>query len=56
MKSCVRDKLVKMGYQVNTAPYSYIDVCNAWYKNEVIEDFHKRTTIQGEEYETWMCG
>ena len=51
MKSCVRDKLVKMGYQVNTAPYSYIDVCNAWYKNEVIEDFHKRTTIQGEEYE-----
>lgn len=51
MKGCVKERLSKLGYKVNDTPYGYIDACNAWYKNEIIEDFHKRTTIQGEEYE-----
>lgn len=51
MENCVKEKLEKLGFKVNTNPYNYIDVCNKWYQNEVIDDFHKRTTIQGEEYE-----
>lgn len=48
MESCVEAKIKKMGYRVNTKPYGYIDVANMWYRNEIIDDFHKRTTIQGE--------
>lgn len=51
MESCVEAKIKKMGYRVNTKPYGYIDVANMWYRNEIIDDFHKRTTIQGEQYE-----
>lgn len=50
MESCVESKLQKLGYYVNTVPYGYINACNAWYKNELIEKFHRRTSIQGEEY------
>lgn len=51
MESCVEAKIKKMGYRVNTKPYGYINVANMWYRNEIIDDFHKRTTIQGEQYE-----
>ena len=51
MKSCVKTKLNKLGYTVQTTPYTYIDECNAWYRNELIDDFHKRTSLYGEEYE-----
>lgn len=51
MKECVKKTLRKLGYSVNETPYNYIKTCNAWYENEVIDEFHKRTTIQGEEYE-----
>lgn len=51
MESCVSAKLRSIGYTINTTPYSYIDVCNLWYQNKIIDDFHKRTSIQGEEYE-----
>ena len=51
MESCVADKLRALGYQVSTAPYSYIDVCEKWYENQLIDDFHRRTSIQGEIYE-----
>lgn len=51
MESCVSAKLNKLGYRVRSKPYDYIKVCDQWYKNELIDDFHKRTTIQGEEYE-----
>lgn len=50
MESCVESKLQNLGYYVNTVPYGYINACNAWYKNELIEKFHRRTSIQGEEY------
>lgn len=51
MELCVKEKLSKLGYRVNTKPYEYIDECDKWYRNELIDDFHKRTTIQGETYE-----
>jgi len=51
MEGCVQTKLQKLGYAVNTKPYAYIDVCDKWYRNDLIDDFHKRTTIQGDEYE-----
>ncbi len=51
MESCVKIKLEKLGYQVNHIPYTYIDSCNAWYRNERIDGFHKRMSVNGEEYE-----
>lgn len=51
MEACVKDKLQKLGYHVNTKPYEYIDTCEKWYENQMIDNFHKRTSIQGEEYE-----
>lgn len=56
MESCVEAKIKKMGYRVNTKPYGYINVANMWYRNEIIDDFHKRTTIQGEKYEIERMG
>ena len=56
MESCVEAKIKKMGYRVNTKPYGYIDVANMWYRNEIIDDFHKRTTVQGEKYEIERMG
>ena len=51
MEGCVTTKLGELKYNVNTIPYSYIETCNAWYENEVIKDFHKRVSVQGDEYE-----
>ena len=51
MESCVKEKLSKMGYDINTTPYSYIDRCNSWYQNQLIDDFHKRMSVNGEIYE-----
>lgn len=51
MESCVQTKLQKLGYNVNTTPYSYIETCNSWYQNKIIDDFHKRISINGEQYE-----
>lgn len=56
MKDCVIAKLTQLKFDVDTTPYGYIDTCNAWYKNEVIDDFHKRTSVQGEEYEIDRMG
>lgn len=51
MESCVTAKLNKLGFQINTAPYAYIEACNSWYQNELIDDFHKRISVNGEPYE-----
>lgn len=51
MESCVKAKLAQLGYIVNSIPYEYIETCNAWYRNEIIDDFHKRISINGESYE-----
>ena len=51
MENCVITKLGQLKYSVNTAPYAYINTCNAWYKNKSIDTFHKRVSVQGDEYE-----
>lgn len=51
MESCVKTKLERLGYHVHTKPYEYIEEANRWYRNELIDDFHKRTAVTGELYE-----
>lgn len=51
MESCVQNKLQELGYNVSTEPYGYIEAADAWYRNELIDDFHKRMSVTGVEYE-----
>lgn len=51
MERCVKDFLQKRGYTVNDNALSKIQVCDNWYSNRVIEDFHKRKTLNGIPYE-----
>lgn len=51
MEGCVKDFLQKRGYTVNDNALSKIQVCDNWYSNRVIEDFHKRKTLNGIPYE-----
>ena len=51
MEECVKDFLQKKGYTANDNALSKIQVCDDWYSNRVIEDFHKRKTLNGIPYE-----
>ena len=51
MEGCVKDFLQKKGYTVNDNALAVIKVCDDWYSNRVIEDFHKRKTINAVPYE-----
>lgn len=51
MEGCVKDFLQKKGYTVNDNALAVIQVCDDWYANRVIEDFHKRKTINAVPYE-----
>lgn len=51
MESCVLAKLGQLKYNISTTAYGYIDTCNAWYKNDLIADFHRRISVQGDTYE-----
>lgn len=51
MEGCVKNFLQKKGYTVNDNALSKIQVCDDWYSNRVIEDFHKRKTLNGISYE-----
>lgn len=51
MKDCVRDYLEKMGYSVNADALGIIEMCDNWYCNRIIDDFHKRKNLNGVEYE-----
>ena len=44
------------GYTVNKKALSVIQACDDWYANRFIKDFHKRNTVQGEEYELNRLG
>lgn len=50
-EECVKNKLMQLGYKVNEDAQKIIKQCNAWYKGEVIEEFHKRKNINGQPYE-----
>lgn len=48
----VKRKLNELGYTYCCdITYDYIAICDAWYCNEPIKDFHERKTIQGGKYE-----
>ena len=51
MEGCVKNFLQKKGYTVNDNALSKIEICDDWYSNRVIEDFHKRITLNGVSYE-----
>ena len=51
MESCVKNFLSNKGYTVNDTALSLIKRCDDWYSNRVIEDFHKRRTVNGVPYE-----
>lgn len=51
MEGCVKDFLQKKGYTVNDNALAVIRVCDDWYSNRVIENFHKRKTLNGIPYE-----
>ena len=51
MEGCVKDFLQKKGYTVNVKAMEVIQTCDDWYSNRVIENFHKRKTINGIRYE-----
>lgn len=41
----------KKGYAVNSTALNVIKVCDDWYSNRIITEFHKRKTVQGAAYE-----
>ena len=51
MEQCVKNFLQKKGYTVNDKAMTVIQACDDWYSNRVIEDFHKRKTINAIPYE-----
>ena len=51
MESCVKAYLEKKGYEVNDKALTVIKACDDWYSNRVIENFHKRKTVNGIHYE-----
>lgn len=51
MEKCVQAYLQKKGFQVNTDALDLIHMCDSWYSNRLIENFHKRCTVQNVQYE-----
>lgn len=51
MESFIKTYLNKLGYDANDAALSIIKVCDDWYSNRAIRDFHTRKTVQGVSYE-----
>ena len=51
MEGCVKGFLQKKGYMVNDNALTVIQACDDWYSNRIIEDFHKRKTLNGIPYE-----
>lgn len=51
MKECAKNYLQQLGYAVNENAIGIIQVCEEWYANRVIDDFHKRKNLNGKEYE-----
>lgn len=51
MENCVKAYLENKGYTINNKALEVIKTCDNWYSNRLIEDFHKRKTVQGIPYE-----
>ena len=50
-KDCVKLYLEKLGYSINGKALEIIKLCDDWYSNRVINDFHKRKNLNNVEYE-----
>lgn len=50
-QTTISNYLQKLGYDVNQKAFKYINLADDWYKNKVIEGFHKKKTLTGIEYE-----
>lgn len=50
MENFVKSFLETKGYTVNDRAMNVIGVCDDWYSNRTIRDFHERRTIQGVQY------
>lgn len=51
MKDCAKVYLEKIGYEVNSNALSVIKMCDDWYSNRIIDEFHKRKNLNGVEFE-----
>ena len=51
MEGCVKNFLQTKGYTVNDNALGKIQICDDWYSNRIIENFHKRKTVNGQQYE-----
>lgn len=49
MKDCAKVYLSQKGYFVNSNALDIIQVCDNWYANREIEEFHVRTNLNGQE-------
>ena len=49
MKECAKLYLEKRGYVVNSEALDIIKMCDDWYANRIVEDFHKRENLNGAE-------
>lgn len=56
MDGFIESFLSGKGYTVNNKALSVIHACDDWYANRFIKDFHRRYTVQGEEYELNRLG
>ena len=51
MRDFIATYLENKGYDVNDKAQGIIKECDDWYANRVIEDFRKRTTVHGTQFE-----
>lgn len=51
MESFIKEYLNKRGYTVNDNALEIIRTCDNWYANRMINNFHRRKTVQGIPYE-----
>lgn len=51
MENFIEAHLGSRGYSVNSKAQTIIRMCDDWYTNRCVEDFHKRTTVHGGRYE-----
>lgn len=49
MEKCAEKYLSKLGYSVNSNALGIIQICDDWYANRVVKDFHKRVNLNGVE-------
>jgi len=47
MNTYAIEYLAKQGFQVNQNAFNIIQLCDDWYSNRIVKDFHRRTNLNG---------